>query len=156
MGDLHEPFVAIFSEPDVMCVWSCWRCFSLSGTFPFNEDEEISDQIQNAGFMYPANPWSEISTEGELFVGEIQTFGWNILLVKTCSPTLIFGEYESKIMCKLSGIFCCVWRKYFPSAVWSVLRRCIQVWHLWDVMSFSCMKLILNQIVDPCTWLNAE
>ena len=39
-------------------------CCSLSGTFPFNEDEEISDQIQNAGFMYPANPWSEISTEG--------------------------------------------------------------------------------------------
>jgi len=38
----------------------------LSGTFPFNEDEEISDQIQNAGFMYPANPWSEISTEGEV------------------------------------------------------------------------------------------
>jgi len=38
---------------------------SLSGTFPFNEDEEIADQIQNAGFMYPANPWSEISTEGE-------------------------------------------------------------------------------------------
>jgi len=44
----------------VMCV-----CYSLSGTFPFNEDEEISDQIQNAGFMYPANPWSDISTEGE-------------------------------------------------------------------------------------------
>jgi len=42
-------------------VWCC----SLSGTFPFNEDEEISDQIQNAGFMYPANPWSDISTEGE-------------------------------------------------------------------------------------------
>jgi len=45
----------------------CWLHFSLSGTFPFNEDEEISDQIQNAGFMYPANPWSEISTEGEFF-----------------------------------------------------------------------------------------
>ncbi|XP_063109007.1 serine/threonine-protein kinase D2 isoform X2 [Cavia porcellus] len=35
---------------------------SLSGTFPFNEDEDISDQIQNAAFMYPANPWSLIST----------------------------------------------------------------------------------------------
>ncbi|XP_074641297.1 serine/threonine-protein kinase D3-like isoform X1 [Tubulanus polymorphus] len=34
---------------------------SLSGTFPFNEDEEISDQIQNAAFMYPTNPWKEIS-----------------------------------------------------------------------------------------------
>ena len=34
---------------------------SLSGTFPFNEDEDINDQIQNAAFMYPPNPWSEIS-----------------------------------------------------------------------------------------------
>ncbi|KAL3874741.1 hypothetical protein ACJMK2_037712 [Sinanodonta woodiana] len=36
---------------------------SLSGTFPFNEDEEISDQIQNAAFMYPPNPWKETSQE---------------------------------------------------------------------------------------------
>ncbi|XP_045185676.1 serine/threonine-protein kinase D1-like isoform X1 [Mercenaria mercenaria] len=36
---------------------------SLSGTFPFNEDEEISDQIQNATFMYPPTPWKEISQE---------------------------------------------------------------------------------------------
>ncbi|GAB1609612.1 serine/threonine-protein kinase D3-like [Argonauta hians] len=36
---------------------------SLSGTFPFNEDEDISDQIQNASFMYPTNPWKEISQE---------------------------------------------------------------------------------------------
>lgn len=43
---------------------------SLSGTFPFNEDEEISDQIQNAAFMYPANPWKEISEPGERRHGE--------------------------------------------------------------------------------------
>uniref|UniRef100_A0A8B9LCI6 protein kinase C n=1 Tax=Astyanax mexicanus TaxID=7994 RepID=A0A8B9LCI6_ASTMX len=36
---------------------------SLSGTFPFNEDEDINDQIQNAAFMYPPLPWKEISTE---------------------------------------------------------------------------------------------
>ncbi|XP_065451464.1 serine/threonine-protein kinase D1 isoform X2 [Chrysemys picta bellii] len=36
---------------------------SLSGTFPFNEDEDIHDQIQNAAFMYPPNPWKEISHE---------------------------------------------------------------------------------------------
>uniref|UniRef100_A0A8C9VVN4 Serine/threonine-protein kinase n=1 Tax=Scleropages formosus TaxID=113540 RepID=A0A8C9VVN4_SCLFO len=36
---------------------------SLSGTFPFNEDEDINDQIQNAAFMYPSNPWKEISME---------------------------------------------------------------------------------------------
>jgi len=39
---------------------------SLSGTFPFNEDEDIADQIQNAAFMYPPNPWSEVSDEGLL------------------------------------------------------------------------------------------
>ncbi|XP_062537123.1 serine/threonine-protein kinase D3 isoform X2 [Armigeres subalbatus] len=36
---------------------------SLSGTFPFNEDEDINDQIQNAAFMYPPNPWKEISSD---------------------------------------------------------------------------------------------
>ncbi|XP_075147745.1 serine/threonine-protein kinase D3 [Haematobia irritans] len=35
---------------------------SLSGTFPFNEEEDINDQIQNAAFMYPPNPWKEISS----------------------------------------------------------------------------------------------
>lgn len=37
---------------------------SLSGTFPFNEEEDINDQIQNAAFMYPPNPWKEISSNG--------------------------------------------------------------------------------------------
>lgn len=37
---------------------------SLSGTFPFNEDEDINEQIQNAAFMYPSNPWKEISSDG--------------------------------------------------------------------------------------------
>ena len=36
---------------------------SLSGTFPFNEDEDINEQIQNASFMYPPHPWKEISTQ---------------------------------------------------------------------------------------------
>ena len=37
---------------------------SLSGTFPFNEEEDIQDQIHNAAFMYPPDPWQEISPEG--------------------------------------------------------------------------------------------
>lgn len=41
---------------------------SLSGTFPFNEDEDINEQIQNAAFMYPPNPWKEISSDGRHFV----------------------------------------------------------------------------------------
>ncbi|KAK1893965.1 Serine/threonine-protein kinase D1, partial [Dissostichus eleginoides] len=35
----------------------------LSGTFPFNEDEDINDQIQNAAFMYPPHPWNKVSQE---------------------------------------------------------------------------------------------
>ena len=38
---------------------------SLSGTFPFNEDEDIKQQITNAAFMYPRQPWASISLEGE-------------------------------------------------------------------------------------------
>ncbi|CAI5450506.1 unnamed protein product [Caenorhabditis angaria] len=41
---------------------------SLSGTFPFNEDEDINDQIQNAEFMYPAQPWKEISETAIEFI----------------------------------------------------------------------------------------
>ena len=39
---------------------------SLSGTFPFNDEEDIVDQIQNADFMFPDNPWKEISNSGKL------------------------------------------------------------------------------------------
>ncbi|KAJ8384424.1 hypothetical protein AAFF_G00205570 [Aldrovandia affinis] len=34
---------------------------SLSGTFPFNEDEDVNEQIHNAAFMYPPSPWRHIS-----------------------------------------------------------------------------------------------
>ena len=37
---------------------------SLSGTFPFNEDDEIKEQIQNAEFMFPEHLWSEVSYDG--------------------------------------------------------------------------------------------
>ncbi|TNN15805.1 Serine/threonine-protein kinase D1 [Schistosoma japonicum] len=36
---------------------------SLSGTFPFNEEEDIAEQIENAEFMYPGDPWDNISEE---------------------------------------------------------------------------------------------
>ncbi|RWS02096.1 serine/threonine-protein kinase D1-like protein, partial [Dinothrombium tinctorium] len=49
---------------------------SLSGTFPFNEEEDINDQIQNAAFMYPPNPWKEITTEAIDLIN-------NLLQVKT-------------------------------------------------------------------------
>ncbi|CAH8668575.1 unnamed protein product [Schistosoma margrebowiei] len=36
---------------------------SLSGTFPFNEEEDIAEQIENAEFMYPSDPWDNISED---------------------------------------------------------------------------------------------
>ncbi|KAF1771765.1 hypothetical protein GCK72_003593 [Caenorhabditis remanei] len=36
---------------------------TLSGTFPFNEGEEISEQIQNASFMFPTEPWNEVEPQ---------------------------------------------------------------------------------------------
>lgn len=44
---------------------------SLSGTFPFNEDEDINEQIQNAAFMYPPHPWKEISTTAVDLIGNL-------------------------------------------------------------------------------------
>lgn len=40
----------------------------MSGTFPFNEDEDINDQIQNAEFMYPPNPWRNITATAIDFI----------------------------------------------------------------------------------------
>ena len=52
---------------------------SLSGTFPFNEDEDINEQIQNASFMYPPNPWKEISSQAiELITNLLQV--WSLFI----------------------------------------------------------------------------
>ncbi|XP_031555921.1 serine/threonine-protein kinase D3-like [Actinia tenebrosa] len=60
---------------------------SLSGTFPFNEEEDIQDQIHNAAFMYPPDPWQEISRDAINLIS-------NLLQVKqrsryTCDKCLI-------------------------------------------------------------------
>ncbi|CAL8325805.1 unnamed protein product [Lota lota] len=44
---------------------------SLSGTFPFNEDEDVSQQITNASFMYPRQPWSTISLEAVSLISNL-------------------------------------------------------------------------------------
>ena len=66
------PFRLLKTESCIHTVYTCVllsvcciRSNSLSGTFPFNEDEDIADQIQNAAFMYPPDPWDSISKEGE-------------------------------------------------------------------------------------------
>ncbi|XP_062849449.1 protein kinase D4 [Trichomycterus rosablanca] len=44
---------------------------SLSGTFPFNEDEDIHQQITNAAFMYPRHPWALISLEAVSLINNL-------------------------------------------------------------------------------------
>uniref|UniRef100_A0A8C0JAI6 protein kinase C n=1 Tax=Chelonoidis abingdonii TaxID=106734 RepID=A0A8C0JAI6_CHEAB len=44
---------------------------SLSGTFPFNEEEDINDQIQNAAFMYPRQTWASISLEAVSLIHQL-------------------------------------------------------------------------------------
>uniref|UniRef100_A0A674A402 Protein kinase D4 n=1 Tax=Salmo trutta TaxID=8032 RepID=A0A674A402_SALTR len=44
---------------------------SLSGTFPFNEDEDISQQITNAAFMFPRLLWSNISLEAVSLINNL-------------------------------------------------------------------------------------
>ncbi|XP_015783313.1 serine/threonine-protein kinase D1 [Tetranychus urticae] len=64
---------------------------SLSGTFPFNEEEDINDQIQNAAFMYPNDPWKEISAEAiDLITNLLQVKSKNRYTVdkSLCHPWL--------------------------------------------------------------------
>ncbi|KAL0970119.1 hypothetical protein UPYG_G00237390 [Umbra pygmaea] len=44
---------------------------SLSGTFPFNEEEDIGQQITNAAFMYPRTPWATISLEAVSLINNL-------------------------------------------------------------------------------------
>lgn len=44
---------------------------SLSGEFPFNEGENIHDQISRANFMYPDQPWARISNQAKSFINSL-------------------------------------------------------------------------------------
>lgn len=82
------------------CVHVVWKHFvtcsssnsySLSGTFPFNEDEDIADQIQNAAFMYPPDPWDFISREGwcSCFV---------IIIITVCVCVCVFSSLSTSFL----------------------------------------------------------
>lgn len=80
---------------------------SLSGTFPFNEDEDINDQIQNADFMYPPNPWRDISPTAVDFINGLlqvkmskrltvmKALSHNWLQVKFLNHFLFFATYKT-------------------------------------------------------------
>uniref|UniRef100_A0A8C5BEJ7 protein kinase C n=1 Tax=Gadus morhua TaxID=8049 RepID=A0A8C5BEJ7_GADMO len=71
-----------YLAPEVLCsggynrsldMWSVGvvAYVSLSGTFPFNEDEDIGQQITNASFMYPRQPWATISLEAVSLISNL-------------------------------------------------------------------------------------
>ena len=79
---------------------------SLSGTFPFNEDEDINEQIQNASFMYPPHPWREISSQAIDLIGNLlqvyircNWFTLNIVIFnkKTSTSNYNFIHRRSKV-----------------------------------------------------------
>lgn len=51
---------------------------SLSGQFPFTDTVYIEDQIKNAQFMYPDEPWKHISKEAINCI-KVRTLQKNIL-----------------------------------------------------------------------------
>ena len=63
---------------------------SLSGTFPFNEDEDIHQQIQNAYFMYPPNPWKEMAESCEYIIFYIIKRRSESSMTKVKASTILF------------------------------------------------------------------
>ena len=66
---------------------------SLSGTFPFNEDEDINEQIQNASFMYPHQTWKDITSQAIDLIG-------NLLQVSACMQSI-----NQESFCSASSLF---------------------------------------------------
>lgn len=99
---------------------------SLSGTFPFNEDEEIADQIQNAAFMYPQTPWKEITLDAIDIIN-------NLLQVKmrkrfTADKTLAhIWLQDYTCWCDLRKLECAVGERYLThesdDARWEEFRK---------------------------------
>ena len=69
----------------------------MSGTFPFNEDEDINEQIQNAAFMYPPHPWKEIGSQAIDLIG-------NLLQVNTINLETL-RKRSVKILNRIEKIF---------------------------------------------------
>uniref|UniRef100_A0A8C9ZE21 Serine/threonine-protein kinase n=1 Tax=Sander lucioperca TaxID=283035 RepID=A0A8C9ZE21_SANLU len=90
---------------------------SLSGTFPFNEDEDINDQIQNAAFMYPPHPWKKVSQEGT--PDYLHGVWWKYAgSIHAKSPDHLHGvwwKYAGSIHAKSTDYLHGVWWKYAGS-----------------------------------------
>ena len=64
MGQRYNRSVDLWSVGVIVYV-------SLSGEFPFNEEENIPDQISRANFLYPEQPWGNISSQAKNFINSL-------------------------------------------------------------------------------------
>ena len=89
---------AILTSEFVDCCLHFYILFcSLSGTFPFNEEEDIQDQIHNAAFMYPPDPWQEISPEGLYILINLRPSPHSFFSSK-CAWVLVNGLHVSDLI----------------------------------------------------------
>lgn len=70
---------------------------TLSGTFPFNDGEEIAEQIQNAAFMFPTEPWQQMSREAIDLIQRLLKV--KVIVTITVALLLqIYGTIESTVI----------------------------------------------------------
>ena len=98
----------------------CNNASSLSGTFPFNEDEDIGDQITNAAFMYPPDPWTSISKEAVDLINRLLQVSRKSRFKATQALNHIWLRV-SEILLLLRCPF--RWYPYLPKSVHSVFGR---------------------------------
>lgn len=67
---------------------------SLSGEFPFNEGENIHDQISRATFMWPDQPWAKISRQAREFIES--------LLLVNCEKRLSANRAQLNVWLQVS------------------------------------------------------
>ena len=42
---------------------------SLSGEFPFDDEQDIFEQLNDFKYFFPSDPWDDISSTGKRFLG---------------------------------------------------------------------------------------
>ncbi len=84
-------------------VYECRFFRYSSGTFPFNEDEDIHEQIQNAYFMYPPHLWKEVSSQAiDVITNLLQVWytdkkeNWIFLIYKEIQSGAVAKSYMRK------------------------------------------------------------
>ena len=76
---------------------------SLSGTFPFEEDRDINEQIMNPNFMFPDDPWETIKPEGKLIRNKNLRFLLKLYFLSFTAINLINAFLQVKFDRRMSA-----------------------------------------------------